>query len=166
MMANELVGWVFVGYPDEHLRSLLRAGTVHRWGDARTIEKVPGQPVLFLQTRERGAAWVGSGVVLRVEERWKAFGVYVETRTILTRMIPTLTVGPEGPPDGRPAAVESMRAQGPAAWENRTLAARVGLIEFRSRTPYLGEGRDIRLTGWDWRVLCELQPLLRTLWPG
>ena len=166
MMANQVVGWVFAGYPDEHLRAMLRPGTVHLWDDAHTIGKSPGQPVLFLQTRERGAAWVGSGVVLSAEERWKAFGVYVETRTILTRMIPTLTVGPEGPPNGRAAFVESIRAQGPAAWENRTLAARVGLIDFRFRTPYLEEGRDIRLTAADWRVLCELQPLLRTLWPA
>ena len=165
MMTNEVVGWVFVGYPDEHIRQIVRAGEVHLWDDAHTIGKVPGQPVLFLQTRERGAAWVGSGVVSGLEERWRAFGVYVKTRSILTRMIPTLAVEPEGPPDGRITSVESIRAQGPAAWENRTLAARVGIIEHRSRTPYLEEGRDIRLTGWDWRVLCELQPLLRALWP-
>ena len=167
MMANELVGWVFVGYPDEHLRSILRAGTVHLWDDARTMGKVPGQPVLFLQTQEQGAAWIGSGVVHGVEERWKAFGVYVETRTILARMVPAFPASPEDSPGHhRPVSMESIRFQGAAAWENRTLAARVGLVAYRSRTPYLEEGRDVRLTGSDWRILCELQPSLRTLWPG
>ena len=165
MMANELVGWVFVGYPDERFRQIVRAGEVHLWDDARTIGKTPGQPILYLQTWKRGAAWVGSGVVIRVEERWKAFGVYVETRSILTRLIPTLAVEPEGPPDGRITSVESIRAQGPAAWENRTLAARVGILEHRTRTPFLEEGRDVPLTAADWRLLCELQPSLRALWP-
>ncbi len=166
MMTSELVGWVFVGYPDEHLRSILRAGTVRLWDDAHTIGKVPGQPVLFLQTREKGAAWIGSGVIRGVEERWKMFGVYVETRTVLARMIPTLTAYPDGDSDRYPSSVVSIRTQGAAAWENRTLAARVGILDYRTRTPYLEEGRDVRLTGSDWRVLCELQPSLRMLWPA
>lgn len=166
MIANQVVGWVFVGYPDEHLRSLLRAGTVHLWDDAHTIGKVPGQPVLFLQTREKGAAWVGSGVIRGVEERWKMFGVYVETRTILARMFPTHTAYPDRQSERHLASVESIRSRGTTAWENRSLAARVGIIDHRSRTPYLEEGRDIRLTDSDWRVLCELQPSLPTLWPA
>ena len=166
MMANQIVGWVFVGYPDEHLRAMLRPGTVHLWGDARTMGKATGQPVLYLQTRERGAAWIGSGIVTGVEERWKAFGVYVETRTVLPRLIPTVAATPVVAPDGPTNSSGSIRSQGPAAWENRTLAARVGLVDFRTRTPYLEDGRDIRLTSWDWNVLCQLQPSLRILWPG
>ncbi len=166
MMANQVVGWVFVGYPDEHLRSMVRPGTIRLWDDARTIGKVPGQPVLFLQTRERGAAWIGSGIIHQLEERWKAFGVYVETRTVLARMLATVTLDPDGQSESRIRSVDSIRAQGMSAWENRALAARVGLVGFRSRTPYLEEGRAIRLTASDWSVLCQLQPSLRTLWPG
>jgi hypothetical protein len=166
MMANQVVGWVFVGYPDEHLRSMLRPGAVRLWEDARTVEKVPGQPVLFLQTRERGAAWVGSGVIRGAEERWKAFGVYVETRTVLPRLLATVATDPKGPPEGRVPNVDSIRSLGMAAWENRTLATRLGLVKFRSRTPYLEEGRAVRLTASDWSVLCQLQPSLGDLWPG
>jgi hypothetical protein len=165
MMANQLEGWVFVGFPDEHLRSMLRPGTVRLWEDARTIGKAAGQPVLFLQTRERGAAWVGSGVINGVDERWKAFGVYVETRAVLARMMPTETRDPEGLPKKGAGSADSIRTRGMSAWENRTLAARMGFEGFRSRTPYLEEGRDIRLTASDWNVLCELQPSLRSLWP-
>lgn len=98
MMTNQIVGEEFVGYPDEHLRSMLRPGTLHGWGDARPIGKAPGQPVLFLQTRERGAAWVGSGVIRRVAERWKALGLYVETRAVLARPLATATWNPDGDP--------------------------------------------------------------------
>lgn len=166
MMANQLEGWVFVGFPDEHLRWMLKPGSVRLWDDARTIGKTPGQPVLFLQSRDRGAAWVGSGVVSRVEERWQAFGVWVETRVVLARMLPTVARDPDGNPKGGTRAFDSIDSQGMAAWENRTLAARIGLVEFRSRTPYLEEGRDIRLTASDWRVLCQLQPSLRSLLPS
>lgn len=166
MMANQLVGWVFVGHPDEHLRAMLRPGTLRLWDDARTIGKAPGQPVLFLQTRETGSAWIGSGVVRRVEERWKAYGVYVETRTVLARLLVTIDPGPVGR-EGRGSEIsDSIRSQGMAAWENRTLAARVGFGGFQSRTPYLEEARDVRLTGSDWRLLCQLQPALSRLWPG
>ncbi|MGP8075173.1 MAG: hypothetical protein ACLP8Y_00285 [Thermoplasmata archaeon] len=165
MMGSHIQGWVFVGFPDEHLRSMLRLGTVRLWDDARTIGKQAGQPVFFLQTRQRGAAWVGAGVVSSVEERWKAFGVYVETRTVLPRMIAAMTGDPARHPSSGNHAVDSIRSQGMAAWENRTLAARVGLAGFRSRTPYLDETRDLRLTASDWGVLCQLQPSLSTLWP-
>ena len=166
MATNPIEGWVFIGFPDEHLRSMLRPGAPRLWGDARTIGKIPGQPVFFLQTRERGAAWVGSGVVTGVEERWKAFGVYVETRTVLDRMLTTVARDPDGRPTGGSRSVDSIHSQGMAAWENRTLAARIGFAGFRSRTPYLEEERDIRLTASDWNVLCQLQPSLSTLWPG
>lgn len=165
MMANQVVGWVFVGYPDEHLRSMVRPGTIRLWDDARTIGKVPGQPVLFLQTRERGAAWIGSGIIHQLEERWKAFGVYVETRTVLAHMLVAVNPEPEGHRDGRSRTVDSVRSQGMAAWENRTLAVRLGFAGFRPRTPYLEERRDIRLTASDWRTLCQLQPSLPSLWP-
>jgi hypothetical protein len=165
MMANQVEGWVFVGFPDEHLRSMLRPGSIRLWDDARTIGKLPGQPVLFLQTREHGAAWVGSGVVTGTEERWKAFGVYVETRTVLPRMLVTVALDPDIHPKGRPRTVDSIRSQGMAAWENRTLAARLGFAGFRSRTPFLEEARDLRLTASDWNVLRQLQPSLRSLWP-
>ena len=165
MMANQVEGWVLVGFPDEHLRSMLRPGTVRLWDDARTIGKTPGQPVLFLQTRERGAAWVGSGAITAVDERWKAFGVYVETRILLARMLVTEAGRPDGLPKTGLRSADSIRSQGMAAWENRTLAARMGFEGFRSRTPYLEEGRDIRLTASDLNVLYQLQPALRSLWP-
>jgi len=166
MMANQIQGWVFIGFPDEHLRSLLRVGTTQLWDDAHTAGKQPGQPVLFLQTRERGAAWVGAGSVMGVEERWKAFGVYVETRTVLTRLMPTTARGPVGSPTSPNPAVESIRSRGMTAWENRALAARLGFVGFQSRTPFLEEGRDFRLTASDWGLLCQLQPSLKSLWPG
>jgi len=158
-------GWVFVGFPDEHLRSILRAGATQLWDDARTIGKAPGQPVFFLQTRERGAAWLGSGIVRQVEERWKAFGVYVETWVVLPRLLPVVAPETGAPPPSGHRPADSVRRLGSAAWENRTLAARLGFTEFRSRTPYLEEARDLRLSGSDWAVVCELQPQLRTLWP-
>lgn len=108
---------------------------------------------------------MGAGVVGSVEERWKAFGVYVETRTILPRMIAAMTGDPDRHPTSGNLAVDSIRSQGMAAWENRALAARVGFAGFRSRTPYLEETRDLRLTASDWAVLCQLQPSLSILWP-
>jgi len=164
-MPNWVEGWVFVGFPDERLRSMLRPGTVRLWDDARTIGKIPGQPVLFLQTMERGAAWVGSGIVAEVEERWKAFGVYVETRTVLARMLATVRWEASGSAKPGASAFDSLRSRGVAAWENRALAARIGIVDFRSRTPYLEAERDLRLTVSDWAVLLDLQPALRDLWP-
>ncbi len=166
MITNQIEGWVFVGFPDEHLPSLLRAGTTRLWDDARTIGKQPGHPVLFLQTRERGASWVGAGVIAEVEERWKAFGVYVETRTVLARMLPTMTGVSGSHPPSVSSPVDSIRSQGMAAWENRTLAARIGLAGFRSRTPFLEGERDLRLTSSDRSLLCQLQPSLNRLWPA
>lgn len=144
MTADQLVGWVFVGCPNEHLRILLRPNATHLWGDARTIEKVAGQPVLFLQTRAEGSAWIGSGVVAGLEERWKAFGVYVRTGRILPRLLRVI-VPPE--PERLPEpGTWTGGSLGAAPWENRTLAARLGLGDFRLRTPYLEQGRDVRLT--------------------
>jgi hypothetical protein len=165
MMADPLEGWVFVGFPEEHLRTMLRPGTTRLWDDARTIGKVPGQPVLFLQTREQGAAWVGSGVVIRVEERWKALGVYVETRTVLPRMLETVSPDRDDPTKGGAHAAHSIGTQGMGAWENRALASRLGFAGFQPRTPYLHAERDLRLTASDGALLCQLQPSLRSLWP-
>jgi len=165
MIAGPVQGWVFVGFPDEHLRTMLREGTVRLWDDARTIGKVPGQPVLFLQTREQGAAWVGAGVVTDLEERWKAFGVYVQTRTVLARMLPVSSRDARNHPTAQATAVEAIRARGPAAWENRTLAARLGFMGFQTHTPYLEDTRDLRLSDSDWSVLCQLQPSLLGLIP-
>jgi hypothetical protein len=164
-MAARSGGWVFIGFPDEHLRTMLTAGTTRLWEDARTIGKADGQPVLFLQTREQGAAWIGSGVVRRVEERWKAFGVVVETRTVLPRLLPVVAHDGGHPSGSAAPIVASIRDRGMAVWENRTLAARLGFAGFRSRTPYLEEARDLRLSASDWDVLCQLQPSLRGLWP-
>jgi len=166
MMTNQVRGWVFIGFPEEQIRTLLRQGSTHLWDDAHTVGKQSGQPVLFLQTRERGAAWVGAGVITGVEERWKAFGVYVETRTVLARMMPVVAEGLATGTASPNPAVESVRSRGMAAWENRALASRVGFVGFESRTPFLEEGRDLRLTGADWNLLCELQPALKDLWPG
>jgi hypothetical protein len=165
MMVNQLEGWVFVGYSDENLLSMVRPGTVRLWDDARTIGKAAGQPVLFLQTQGKAPAWAGSGVVTEVEERWKAFGVYVETRTVLSRLLATVVSNAGGHPTEDTRQVDAIRSQGAAAWENRTLAARIGFGGFRARTPYLEEERDIRLTAADLSVLCQLQPALRALWP-
>jgi len=166
MMANQVRGWVFIGFPDEHLRSLLRAGETRLWDDAHTIGKQPGQAVLFLQTRDQGAAWVGAGVVVGVEERWKNFGVYVETRTVLPRMIATVGKASVDQPASPAHPADSIRSRGMAAWENRTLATRLGFAGFQSRTPFLDDGRDTRLTASDWILLCQLQPSLKSLWPG
>jgi hypothetical protein len=52
-----------------------------------------------------------------------------------------------------------------SAWENRTLASRIGIEGSRSRTPYLEEERDIRLSPADWSLLVQLQPALQDLRP-
>ena len=142
---------------------MLRPGRARLWEDARTIGKSPGQPVLFLQTREQGAAWVGSGVVTEVEARWKAFGVYVETRKVLARLLPTIHQHPGDSAPGTAPSLDSMRSQGMSAWENRALAARVGFAEFRTSTPYLEGARDLRVSPSDWSALCRLQPALEGL---
>jgi len=165
MMPNQLLGWVFVGFPDEDLRSLLRARTIHLWEDARSAGKEPGQPVLFLQAHERGADWVGSGVVKEVEERWKPLGVYVETRTVLTRSLALVASGLGRHLTDGTRPVDSYRSTASTVWENRALAARIGLPGYRSRTPFLEGERDFRVTLSDWNLLCQLQPSLKGLLP-
>jgi len=160
-----LDGWVFAGFPDERLLSMIRPGTGRLWDDARTMGKRPGEPVLFLQLGPRGAAWVGSGTVSGLEERWKAFGVHVTTRRVLPRPLPAIATESATRDAGLRQAQVSIRTRGIAAWENRTLAARIGLAEFRLRTPYLEESRDTRLSASDWGLLCELQPRLADLRP-
>jgi len=160
VFANQHVGWVFLGYPDERLRSWLRPGRVHLFEDARAIAKEEGAPVLFLQLGARSAHWVGAGTVAGLEERWKMFGVHVRCTRVLSPGLPSV-------PPARPAS----EGGGPATdlfrvpWENRALASHLGLDGFRSTTPYLDDRRDLRLTAYDLRRLVDLQPGLRALVP-
>ncbi len=152
LLAEHSVGWVFVGYPDERLDRHLVPGRIVHWRDARTMGVEADQPVLFLQLDERSGSWVGSGRIVDVEERWRAFGVRVRCLERLERPLPAVP-GPVGP-------------EGATTWENRTLAARLGLATFRTRTPFLDEGRVHRLTAADLDRLVGIQPALRPLWPG
>ncbi len=143
---------MFVAEPDEPLARWLEVGTERHWGDARTLGMAPGQPVLFLRVGGSGAWWVGSGTVVDVGERWRAFGV--RTRCV-RRSSPPL---PAVPPD-------TVSPTGSVAWENRALAARLGIGRFRSRTPYLDASRAMRLTSLDLDRLEAIQPRLAALWP-
>lgn len=145
------------------MREWLRPGSVRLWEDARTISKEPGAPVLYLQLGERGPRWEGAGRVVEVEERWKSFGVYVRCTKVLPRGIHAVPRIPDpAASKGTPA-----RTSYPAeeAWENRSLASLLGLHRFQTRTPFLDEGRDLRLTGSDLRLLVDLQPGLAQLIP-
>ncbi len=152
LVADQDAGWVFVTEPDEPLAPWLKVGAERDWGDARTLGRAPGQPVLFLRAGGSGAWWVGSGRVVDVSERWRAFGV--RTRCVHRSSPPIPAVPPR-----------TVSAPGPVAWENRALAARLGLDRFRSRTPYLDASRAMRLTSLDLDRLEEVQPRLATLWP-
>lgn len=160
MSAVPAEGWVFSADLDEDVRSWLRVGGRHLWGGARSLGKERQQPVLFLRAGPPRARWLGSGVVLEPEERWKAFGVWVECRRVLKRPLPAL---PEkhGSSD-RPEVAEILRAGAPA-WENRALAAKIGLAGFRFTTPYLDDDEDLRVSASDWERLFRLQPGLRDL---
>jgi len=153
-MPDQFVGWVFVGYDDEDLGRELRPGRPYHWKDARTRGKEIGQPVLYLQT---GGVprWVGRGHIAGIEERWKIFGVSVVLDHRIDPPLPTLARGP-APPDGG--------AEITGRWENRTLADRIGIPGHRTHTPYLEEGRDLRLTAADRDELLRRQPALRTWW--
>ncbi|MHB1435479.1 MAG: hypothetical protein ACYCPN_01575 [Thermoplasmata archaeon] len=150
-MPDQLVGWVFVGYDDEDLRRELRLGHPYVWRDARTQGKEVGHPVLYLQT---GGVprWVGAGRIRELDERWKIFGVSV----VLDRWIaPPLPARARGTVPV-PGAVEQA-----GRWENRTLADRIGIPGHRTHTPFLDEGRDLRLTAADRDELFRQQPALR-----
>ncbi len=163
MLSNHQVGWVFVAYPDERMRTLLRAGRESKWSDARTTAMEPGQPVLFLQLGDGSPTWAGAGRVVGVEERWRMFGVRTQCLTKLAR---PLVAVPARSPGASAAGRATEHLDNAALWENRSLAERVGLHRFRSRTPYLEEGRVLRLTAADLHHLLELQPALGRIWPG
>lgn len=150
-MADQFVGWVFVGYGDEDLQRELPLGRSYHWKDARTQGKEVGQPVLYLQTGGT-PRWVGRGRIQEIEERWKIFGVSV----VLDRWIL-----PPLPARARGAAVVQGAAEHVGRWENRTLADRIGIPGHRTHTPYLEEGRDLRLTAADLDELFRQQPALR-----
>ncbi len=150
-MPDQVVGWVFVGYDDEDLRRELGAGRSYQWKDARTRGKEIGQPVLYLQIGGI-PRWVGRGHIDGIEERWKIFGVSVALDGWIAPPLPTLPGGPP-PPDGG--------AEVTGRWENRTLADRIGIPGYRTHTPYLEEGRDLRLTAADRDELFRRQPALR-----
>jgi hypothetical protein len=128
------------------------------WDEARSIAKEPGQPVLFLQTGPGGATWEGCGRVVECEERWKAFGVYVRCTRLFDRSLPALPRRPRGP-------AGSARVPNSEVWDNPSLPDRIGLNGYRLRTPFLDEGRDVRVTSRDFRRLVELQGALAELAP-
>ncbi len=147
--------WVLCGDEDEDLRSILRPGRSHLWSDARLTGKEIGQFVLFLQTGRGPPAWIGSGAVAGIAERWKIFGVWVDCRVLLARPLVAIARSVPGTGDSSTTEVGS--------WENRTLATRIGLRGFRMRTPFLEGGCDLRLTSSDTELLLQLQPELRRL---
>ena len=158
---TESVGWVIVGDADEDLRGSLRPGEPHLWADARTRGKVRGQPVLFLQSTQDGRAhWVGSGFVLAPEERWKSLGVWIQC----VRVRPASQVAPGRSTNGAPGPMEDVPLGPMDRWENRSLASRLGVPGFRMRTPYLEDGRDIRVTAADRDLLFRFFPALREWW--
>ena len=151
-LPERTVGWVFRAGPGEPADRWLRPGAPYDWKDARLLGKEPGQPVLFF-LRDRGrAAWMGWGHVQDPLERWRSFGV----RTVCARPFdPPLEVVDASLEEGDPPTPEEL-------WENRALAASLGLLRFRDRTPYREVGgRDFRLTLSDLHQLARLQPLLR-----
>ncbi len=150
-MPDQFVGWVFVGYDDEELRRDLRLGRPYHWKDARTQGKEIGQLVLYLQTGTP-PRWVGRGHIQEIEERWKIFGVSV----VLDRWI-----SPPLPARARRPTPASGPVEHVDRWENRTLADRIGVPGHRPHTPFLEEGRDLRLTAADRDELFRQQPALR-----
>ncbi len=151
-LPERTVGWVIRAGSGEPVTPWLRPGVPYDWKDARLLGKEPGQPVLFFR-RDRGRSrWTGWGHVQALAERWRSFGV----RTVCAR--------PFDPPlDVIGAPLEERNRSAPEVlWENRALAATLGILRFRDRTPYREVGaRDFRLTISDLRQLTRLQPLLR-----
>jgi hypothetical protein len=133
------------------------------WDSARSVGKEPDQPVLFMLEGPRPPLWLGSGRILEPEERWKVLGVLVECREVLSHPLPALPTKLEDL--ARPEVADLVDA-GAHRWENRTLATRIGLTGFRSRTPFLEEMVDLQLSPGDWEHLLVLQPALRKLWHG
>ncbi len=150
--AGQTVGWVIQLEADEPLNLWLRPGSEHVWEDARSAGKVPGQPVLFVQTGQGPVAWVGWGRVLQGDERWRVYGVPTTCGGRLDPPLPVLDPSVEFGPGSSTADL----------WDNRALGATLGLLRYRERTPYREVGaRDLRLTDGDLHRLAEAQPKLR-----
>jgi len=161
-LSSGTVGWVFQGYPNERMDRTLSPGEAHRWGDARSRGKIPGQPVLFLQVHPRDSRWVGWGRVVEPEERWRVLGVAVQCEEVLRPGLPVQE--PQSDPPTRPG--DSAIPPG-HEWEFRELGHVLGLAAHRERTPYLDtDARDLRLGAVDLRFLLHLQPGLGRLGRG
>ena len=155
-------GWVIQGYANERIARDLAPTECHHWGDARSRGKVPGQPVLFLQSHPLDSRWVGWGRVVEPEERWRVLGVTVRCEEVVrpglavdaSRSIPPAQAG------------ESSNLLG-HEWEYRELGHVLGREAHRDRTPYLDtDARDLRLSVHDLRFLLHLQPALGRLGRG
>ena len=153
-------GWVFCADPDDDVRKWLRPGVQHLWESARSVGKEAGQHVLFLLENPRSSAWLGSGEIVELEERWKMFGVVVECKKRLPHPLPSLPTLQERA--GRPEATNLIKA-GASPWENRDLATRIGLSGFRSRTPSAEWAADLLLSPEDLERLLVLRPALKNL---
>ena len=126
------VGWVVQGYADERIDRDLAPNEVHHWGDARSRGKVPGQPVLFLQSHPRDSRWVGWGRVVEPEERWRVLGVAVRCEEVLRPGLPV--IASRGVTAPRSAESSNLPRH---EWEYRELGHVLGLEAHRDRTPYL-----------------------------
>jgi hypothetical protein len=150
------VGWIIQGYPDERIDRDLAPAKVHHWEDARSRGKVDGQPVLFLQSRPRSSRWLGWGLVLEPEERWRVLGVDVRCEEVVPSGLPVVASRSVTPP-GHGGSSDLPGHE----WEYREVGHALGLAAHRDRTPFLDTGaRDLRLAAHDLRFLLELQPAL------
>jgi hypothetical protein len=147
------IGWIIQGYAGERIDRDLAPAEVHRWGDARSRGKVLGQPVLFLQSRPRDSRWVGWGLVVEPEERWRVLGVTVRCEEVVRPGLPVVVSRSVTPPQAGGFPNHN--------WEYRELGHVLGLEAHRDRTPYLDtDARDLRLSVHDLRFLLQLQPAL------
>lgn len=161
-IAPGTVGWVIQGYADERIERHLTPTELHRWEDARSRGKVPGQPVLFLQSRPRDSRWVGWGRVVEPEERWRVLGVTVRCEEVVRSGLPVVVSrSVRAPRSGDAANLPEHE------WEYRELGQVLGVDVHRDRTPYLdADARDLRLSIHDLHFLLQLQPALGRLGRG